>query len=208
MIIRHKDLEWEDRVNVDGWPCRAGMYYDDRKNNLTLRLIDYPVGSTEPRHVHAGTHATTVLKGRAIIDELTLCPLDVVLGPGGEPHGPLHYPEGCQLLSAFQGDYLHGEVEQLSDKNEYRLVQAEKLPWDGQTKMLLEGVGGRLTVQAIRLSAGESLPAERVQAVRAYLVLEGRGPGLGVWDMLYLPPGETAAVVFPEPALLLSLRLD
>ena len=50
------------------------MYYDDRENELCIRLIDYPVGSIEPRHVHAGTHATTVLKGRAIVDGLTLSP--------------------------------------------------------------------------------------------------------------------------------------
>jgi len=71
-IVRLAEIRWEDRVNVDGWPCRAGMYYDDRENGLTLRLIDYPVGSTEPRHVHPGTHAVTVLKGRAIVDGLTL----------------------------------------------------------------------------------------------------------------------------------------
>ena len=112
-IAKVADIPWEDRVNVDGWPSRAGMYYDDRDNQLCMRLIDYPVGSTEPRHVHAGSHATTVLKGRTIVDGLTLGPLDVIVGPSNEPHGPLHYPEGCKLFSAFQGSYYHSEVEQL-----------------------------------------------------------------------------------------------
>jgi hypothetical protein len=90
-IVRVKDIPWEARVNVDGWPNRAGMYYDNRDIELCIRLIDYPVGSIEPRHVHDGKHGTTVLKGKALIDGLTLGPLDVILGPSNEPHGPLDY---------------------------------------------------------------------------------------------------------------------
>ena len=109
-IVRVKDIPWEDRRNVDNWPSRAGMFCDDQDNQLCIRLIDYPKGSTEPRHVHGGMHATTVLKHHTIVDGVTLRPLDVVLGPSNEPHGPLHYPESCQLLSAFQGSYYHSEV--------------------------------------------------------------------------------------------------
>src|SRR5712691_8017308 len=126
-VVRVNEIPWEDRVNVDGWPSRGGMYCQDTENQLTLRLIDYPVGSIEPRHVHAGTHATTVLKGRAIVDGLTLGPLDVILGPSNEPHGPLAYPEGCKLFSAFYGSYYHSEVEQLSSEKNYRLIQGREL---------------------------------------------------------------------------------
>ena len=73
-IARYAEIPWEDRKNVDGWPSRAGMYCNDEENSLCMRLIDYPKGSTEPRHVHAGMHATTVLKGSAIVDGLTLGP--------------------------------------------------------------------------------------------------------------------------------------
>ena len=92
-IAHVADIPWEDRKNVDGWPSRAGMYYDDRENNLCMRLIDYSHGLTEPRHVHSGSHAAVVLQGSALIDGVTLGPLDIILGPSNEPHGPLQYPE-------------------------------------------------------------------------------------------------------------------
>ena len=38
-LVRKADIVWEDRKNVDGWPSRAGMYYDDRDNELCLSLI-------------------------------------------------------------------------------------------------------------------------------------------------------------------------
>jgi len=41
-IVRVKDISWEDRRDVDNWPSRAGMYCDDKDNQLCIRLIDYP----------------------------------------------------------------------------------------------------------------------------------------------------------------------
>src|SRR3954470_15895495 len=162
-IAKVADIPWEDRVNVDGWPSRAGMYYNDIDNNLCMRLIDYPVGSTEPRHVHAGSHATTVLEGRTIGDVLTLGPLDFIVGPSNEPHGPLHYPEGCKLFSAFQGSYFHSEVEKLSAQKEYRLVQAEQLPWRQQengmeAKTLVDHGVGPVLLQILRCPRSSSMP--------------------------------------------------
>ena len=217
-IAKVKEIPWEDRVNVDNWPSRAGMYYDDRENELCIRLIDYPVGSTEPRHVHAGTHATTVLKGRAIVDGLTLGPLDVVLGPGGEPHGPLHYPEGCQLLSAFQGSYYHSEVEHMSTEKRYRRIQAEKLPWEAergsgrQTKTLVDHGCGRLLLQALRYAPGATLAANAALPFQSALVVEGgaaiEDENLGVWDFIRVPDGAKHGVVtFPEGTTLLALTL-
>ena len=112
-IARYTEIPWEDRKNVDGWPRRAGIYCNDEANSLCMRLIDYAKGSTEPRHVHAGSHATTVLKGSAIVDGLTLDPLDVILGPSNEPlaawdffyvtsagtHAPVRFPEAATLLA-------------------------------------------------------------------------------------------------------------
>ena len=37
-IVRVKEIPWEDRVNVDNWPSRAGMYYDNRDLELCIRL--------------------------------------------------------------------------------------------------------------------------------------------------------------------------
>ncbi len=204
-IVRHAEIAWEERVNVDGWPCRAGMYQQDEERGITMRLIDYPKGSIEPRHVHAGTHATTLLKGHALIDGITMQPLDVVIGPGGEPHGPLDYQDGRQLLSAFIGDYFHGEVEQLAETRRYRLVQQEQIPWQplpggiGERKALAERVADRLRVEVLRLRPGALIPAGGRADTEAYLVLEGSaragGATLGVWDFAYLPDGTPGAEI-------------
>jgi len=213
-IAKVADIPWEDRVNVDGWPSRAGMYYNDSDHNLCMRLIDYPVGSTEPRHVHPGMHATTVLKGRTLVDGLTLGPLDVILGPSNEPHGPLHYPEGCQLFSAFQGSYFHSEVEQLSSEKHYRLIQADQVPWraadeGAEAKTLVDRGLGKLLLEALRLPLGASLTRP---AMLAGLVVEGTASiaddELGAWDFFYAPPGvQLAPIHFPKGATLLTVTM-
>jgi len=211
-IVRVATIPWEDRVNVDNWPSRAGMYYNNPKNELCIRLIDYGLGSTEPRHVHAGMHATTVLKGRAIVDGVTLGPLDVVLGPSNEPHGPLHYPDSCQLLSAFQGSYFHSEVETLATEKQYRLIRHEEIAWvpqpTGEIKTLVDRGVGRLLVQALRLRPGARIEPQFLGA----LVVDGgasvKGERLGVWDFVYADEGdERAPMSFPQGATLLTLTM-
>jgi len=216
-IVRVSEIPWEDRVNVDSWPSRAGMYYDDKESQLCIRLIDYPVGSIEPRHVHGGTHATTVLKGNAIVDGLTLGPLDVILGPSNEPHGPISYPQGCKLLSAFQGSYYHSEVEKLSGKKEYRLIQQAKLPWQRrsdkcETKTLVDHGCGRLLVEVLRFAGDASVDAHSHSHMHAALVVAGSAvvedETLGVWDFMRVAGGvQHGPIHFPNGAMLLALTL-
>ena len=54
-IVRFDTIPWEDRMNVDNWPSKAGTYYNNNDTELCIRLIDYPLGSIEPRHVHGGS---------------------------------------------------------------------------------------------------------------------------------------------------------
>lgn len=215
-IVRVQEIPWEDRRNVDNWPSRAGMYCDDRDNQLCIRLIDYPKGSTEPRHVHAGMHATTVLKHHAIVDGIRLEPLDVVLGPSNEPHGPLHYPDSCQLLSAFRGSYYHSEVEKLSAEKHYRLIQQAPLPWEAgvsgeQVKTLVDRGCGRLLVQAIRFAPGGEMPARSYAGLHSALIAFGGaeidGVALGEWDFLWRRDADHGAVQFPQGATLLAFTL-
>ena len=212
-IVRVKDIPWEDRVNVDNWPSRAGMYYDNRDLELCIRLIDYPLGSIEPRHVHAGMHATTVLKGRAIIDGLTLGPLDVVIGPSNEPHGPLEYPDGCILLSAFQGSYFHSEVETLSNEKQYRLIQHEQIAWrplsdGGEVKTLVDRGVGRLLLEAYRFSAGAVFAPGFLAALVVDGALEVGGESLATWDFVYRKNGEDpGTIAFPEGGTLLAVTM-
>jgi len=215
-LVRQAEIPWEDRKNIDGWPSRAGLYYDDRENELCMRLIDYPVGSIEPRHVHAGAHATTVLRHTAIVDGLTLVPLDVVVGPSNVPHGPLDYQrDGCKLFSAFVGSYYHSEVAQLSSTKHYRLVQSGKIPWQAtatggmEAKTLVDHGVGRLLLQALRFAPGAKLARAPMLAA---LVVEGAAviedETLGEWDFFYAPRGvEHGTISFPEGATLLAVSL-
>lgn len=218
-IVRVAGIEWQDRKNVDGWPSRAGMYCDDRAHELCMRLIDYPVGSTEPRHVHAGSHATTVLKGRAIVDGLTLGPLDVVLGPSNEPHGPLHYPEGCQLFSVFHGSYYHSEIEQLSAEKHYRLIQSAQMPWEKagmagcEAKTLVERGVGPLLLRVLRFAPGAQIGKRADFPFYAALLVEGgaviENETLGAWDFIRVAEaGEHGPIAFPHGATLLAVTLQ
>lgn len=213
-VVRVADIEWEDRINVDNWPSRAGMYYDNRDLDLCIRLIDYPVGSVEPRHVHAGMHATTLLKGRAIVDGKTLGPLDVILGPSNEPHGPLDYPDGCILLSAFQGSYFHSEVETLSTEKQYRLIQHEELPFEsrgrdtGAVKTLVDRGLGRLLLEAWRFAPGESIKLRFLAALVVDGAPEVDGQTLGTWDFIHANGREPAGTIaFPKGGTLLAVTM-
>ena len=178
-IVRIADTPWQKRVRFDGRESRFAMYNDDLENGLRMSIVEYPLGSVEPRHVHPGTHATTVVKGRALIDGLELKPLDCILGPSHEPHGPLEYPDSCTLFSCFQGSNDHSEVKQLSTEKNYRLVLADDLEWrqgaiEGiEEKTLIDRGAGRLLMQVWRCAAGASLPAGLRESLCALFVVDG-----------------------------------
>jgi hypothetical protein len=154
------------------------------------------------------------MKGKTIVDGLTLGPLDVILGPSNEPHGPLHYPEGCQLFSAFVGSYFHSEVEQLSDKRHYKLIQSERIPWvtiqpGVQTKTLIDGDVVHLRLQALKAEREAELTNPDMLAA---MIVEGgasiEDERLGPWDFLYVLEGvEHAPIRFPSGATLLTVSL-
>ena len=215
-IVRKADIPWEDRKNVDGWPSRAGMYYDDRENELCMRLIDYPVGSVEPRHTHPGAHATTLLKHSAVVDGIKLKPLDVVLGPSNEPHGPLDYRDSCQLFSVFVGSFYHSEVEKLGTEKHYRLIQSDEIAWKQagtgiEEKTLVDRGCGRLLVQAIQFAPGGVMPAKSYGKLHSALIAFGgaevAGVTLGEWDFLWLRDANHGEVKFPQGATLLAMTL-
>ena len=215
--MRLADLKWQDRVKVDGWPSRNCVYLTDEQTQLCLRLVEYSKGATEPRHVHDGTHAATLLKGRAIVDGLTLGPLDVIVGPGGEPHGPMHYPEGVNIFSAFLGSFFHSEVQKGITGKQYRLVQAGQLSWEAgaggeQTKTLVDHGCGTLLEQVMRYPAGARVAAQTNPNLHAALILDGSAviedETLGVWDLFYVQAGvERGEVSFPKGATLLVVTM-
>jgi hypothetical protein len=155
-----------------------------------------------------------LLQGEAHIDGKILGPLDVVLGPSNEPHGPLHYPKGAKIFSAFQGSYFHSEVGQLGAEHHYRLIQAVKLPWvdrgEGrQLKTLIDHGLGRLLLEVQRFAPGAKLTQPQITAA---LIVEGSasvaGEKLGVWDFFYVTRGaERDTIGFPDGGTLLSVTM-
>ncbi len=214
-IVHQADIVWEDRKNVDGWPSRAGMYCDDRENELCMRLIDYPVGSVEPRHVHGGAHATTLLRHHAVVDGIRLKPLDVVLGPSNEPHGPLDYRDSCQLFSVFVGSHFHSEVEKLGSEKHYRLIQSDAIAWQAagagiEEKILVDRGVGRLLLKAVRLAPGAAWDnPPLICALVAFGGVAIEGTPLGEWDFLYANRGARHAPLHSSGgATLLTVALQ
>ena len=213
-IVRVADLPWEDRVNVDGWPSRIGLYYQNPEHRLMVRLVDFPAGAVEPRHVHPGRHGTTLLKGKVHVDGLALEPLDVILGPSNEPHGPLEYPERCHLVSCFQGDDFHQEAESLSAEKNYRLIQQAEIPWQplaaggGEVKTLVDHGLETMLIEAYRFPSGAAITPTFLAAV----VLDGAprigDDTLGTWDFFHRNGDANPGVVaFPDGGTLLAVTM-
>ena len=158
-------------------------------------------------------HAEIPWEDRKIVDGLTLGPLDVILGPSNEPHGPLHYPQGCQLFSAFLGSFFHSEVEHLATEKHYRLIRSADIPWTSNggidRKTLVDRGCGTVLLEALRAPAGATFAEPRILAA---IVVEGSAEiedeTLGPWDFFYASPREKhASVTFPEGATLLTVTL-
>ncbi len=217
-IVRLSELTWEQNTRRGNPACRAKTYWRDAENDLALRLVDHPANSTTPRHTHRGTHASTVLQGRALIDGITLHPLDVILGAGLDPHGPIEYPDGCQLFSLFQGSDEHTATDAPSADKTGRLIQTEPMTWDAKAggalhmKPLVTEGAGRLMLTAMRLSAGFTVPVGSRPHMQAALVVEGSavvdGEALNTWDFIYMAAGVPHGPIhFPRGATLLLVAM-
>ncbi len=220
-IVRHAELPWEEHTRLPDTKHRAKTYWHDAGNDLYLRLVDHPAKSVVPRHTHPGMHASTLLKGRALTDGLVLNPLDVILGAGNDPHGPLEYPDGCQMFSLVQGSNAHVAVAAaaaLSTEKQYRLIQSEQMPWDPKAggalhmKVLVDKGAGRLMLTAMRLSASFTVPVGSRPHMQAALVIDGTavvdGEVLNAWDFIYMAAGVPhGPISFPQGATLLMVAM-
>ena len=154
------------------------------------------------------------VEGEAHIDGLTLYPLDIILGPSNEPHGPIVYPKGVKVFSAFQGSYFHHEVGELGTERHYRLIQAAKLPWEArgdglQVKTLIDRGLGRLLLELLRFDAGAQLQDPKITAA---FVVDGTaqiaGEALHAKDLLLRAQGgEHGPVASPEATTLLAVTM-
>lgn len=213
-IVHVSRLPWETHEHH-----RTKTYWHDAENNLYLRLVDQPAKSVGPLQVHPNTHATSVLlKGRVLIDDLTLNPLDAILAPGNEAHGPLRYPDGCQWFSCVQSGNDHAGTQAIPVEKHHRLIQSEQIAWDAKAggklhmKTLVDRDAGRLMLTAMRLSAGFTVPVSSRPHMQAALVVEGTavvdGETLNPWDFMYMAAGVPHGPIhFPDGATLLMVAM-
>jgi hypothetical protein len=155
-----------------------------------------------------------LLQGEAHVDDKVLGPLDIILGPSNEPHGPIHYPKGVRTFSAFQGSYFHNEVQQLGTERHYRLIQSAELPWelkgkDVEVKTLIDHGLGRLLLELRRYAPDSTLGDPGITAA---LVVEGSaavaGETLGKWDFMYVHQNvKHDPIAFPGGATLLCVTM-
>ena len=217
-IVRVSELPWEESVRFGNGKHRAKIYWRDEGNDLTLSLIDRPLQAIEAPHVHAGTHVATVLNGSVLVDDLTLNPLDVILVPGDEPLDPLAYPDGCRLFSCFQSSNQHNQAHALPPEKRYRLIQSDQMPWDAKAggalhmKTLVDTGAGGLTLTAMRLSAGFTVPVGSRPHLQAALIVEGSavidGETLNALDFIYMAAGVAhGPISFPSGATLLMVAM-
>ena len=216
-IVRFGDLKWEPRTE-DRWPCLTKRQLFDPDRDLTMRIVWYARDAIEPRHVHPGTHAAFVLVGQANVGGQSLGPWDIVYGPGGVPHGPLHYPVGCMLFVMLDGGALHQAVQgeegvALAKGQPSQTIVESHVPWiepegnaDGwpcQRKLLLEDTARGYTAMLVRWAPGTTEPRHTHAGTHASLILQGRavvnGAELGPWDLIY-GPGDVpqGPISFPE----------
>jgi hypothetical protein len=118
------------------------------------------------------------------------------------------------LLSAFQGEDYHSEVENLSAEKNYRLVQHAGIPWrplasgDGEVKTLIDHGLETMLIEACRFKPG----AEHAPGFIAALVFEGsprvNGETLEAWDLIHPEgDGDAGTVSFPEGGTLLAVSV-
>lgn len=217
-IVHVSDLPWEEHIRFGGNKIRTKTYWHDTDKQLLMRLIDQPSNAIVPRHMHSGTHVTTILKGCARVNGLTLNALDVIVGPSNEPHGPLAYPDGCQLFSCFQGGDDHTAAPSLAAGEHYRLIQSEAIPWSAkaggalQMKTLVDNGAGQLQLTAMRLSAGFTVPMGSRPHLQAALIVDGAavidGETLNALDFMVMAAGVPHGPIhFPDGATLLMVAM-
>ncbi|MCC7105847.1 MAG: hypothetical protein IT307_11950 [Chloroflexi bacterium] len=219
---RFGDLPWRKR-SEDNWPPMIKRVFVDEQRNLSANFVWYGRDVTEPRHTHPGTHATFLLVGTAAMDGRTVGPSDLVYGPGGVPHGPLRYENGCVLFGMTHGGFMHTAVDDSvttspSDGMPPRLVAERDIPWEGaqstsgalasQVKLMLHDRAREYIARVIRWPAGSTSPRHVHPGSHAAVVMAGTAvigdETFAPWDMIYGPGDDPHGPIHvPDETILL-----
>ena len=213
-LFRYSEYEWMSRARDSGWVSKTGVFIKDEQAGIQLRLAEWPSGAVEPMHTHPGTHATTILRGSIEVDGLRLEALDVVVGYGGVPHGPLSFPEGAFILSALQQDLGNHEHVAVEGAEPHPCANpTTSNPWlkgtgGGDRKILVTDVLGRLTITCHRYPSGGPVTNFEPGSFRALMLLSGSA-SVGVttleeWDLLRIHSVDHAEIEVMSGATLLE----
>jgi quercetin dioxygenase-like cupin family protein len=97
--------------------------------------VKFPAGYVEPAHMHKNWHALVVLKGRMCVDGKDLRPGDYFFG-FDTVHGPLEYPDGCEVFVVTMGDSIEHEW----DEEDYA---AHERQWEAETDEGKQAIAGK-----------------------------------------------------------------
>lgn len=207
-IVRVSELVWDERAH-------ATIYWHDAENNLTMQFVDQAANAIASGDAHPDTHATSVLlKGRAQVNDLTLNALDVILDAGDKPRGQIKYFEACQLFRCIQNSNAHTP----SAEQQSRIVQSEQIPWNAKAggklhmKTLVDRGAGRLTLTAMRITPGFTVPIGSRPHMQAALIVDGsvgiEDETLHAGNFMYMATGVPHGPLhFPDGATLLMVAM-
>jgi len=114
LAINTDEIEWQDGEEVLGLPPGVKVKIiaegADTVSERVDKFVKFPPGYLEPRHTHGYYHSTLILEGEMHVAGKVLKRGDYIYGGPEEPHGPMHYPEGCTIYSSGRGvkmDQIH-----------------------------------------------------------------------------------------------------
>ncbi len=137
VITDPEQVEWVDASEETGLPegVRFKTLSDSADGKIRNRLVSFPAGYVEPRHVHQSNHSTFLLQGRWIIEGKEVGPGGYMFGPAGVPHGPFESPEGSLVFASVTGGSgLHeypppAELEEKYRDHETIIVHRDDVEW-------------------------------------------------------------------------------
>ena len=144
VIADPETLAWVDAAADMGLPAgvRCKRLSQDPAKQLRNRLLSFPPGYVEPRHVHEGDHSTFLLQGRWIVEGKEIGPGGYMYGPAGVAHGPFESPEGSLVFASVRGPsspHVYPpppEAEEAARGKATVVIDPSELPWEDATEML------------------------------------------------------------------------
>ena len=126
--INDHEIEWQlEEAKKTNLPegIMVKVFNEDPVMKRQDLKVKFPAGYVEPAHKHKNWHSLVVLKGRMCVDGKDLRPGDYFFG-FDTVHGPLEYPDGCEVFVVTMGDSIEHEW----DEDDHA---AHERKWDAET---------------------------------------------------------------------------